>query len=176
MTFKPVPLRPTAPSPADVNFGDAFITTRVDAVVNWGRRNSLWPFPFGTACCGIEFMGVVSSMYDISRFGAELVRFSPRQADLLVIAGTITYKMAPVLRRIYDQMCEPKWVVSVGACATSGGFYDCYCTVPGMDEIVPVDVYVAGCPPRPEAFLEAIVTLQKQIALENMVEQKAVGA
>ena len=173
MTFKPVP----AGVHLDENLlGDAIITTRVDAVVNWGRRNSLWPFPFGTACCGIEFMGVVSSMYDISRFGAELVRFSPRQADLLIIAGTITYKMAPVLRRVYEQMCEPKWVISAGACATSGGFYDCYCTVPGMDEIVPVDIYVAGCPPRPEAFLEAIVSLQKKIQGENMWEQKVVGA
>ncbi len=173
MTFKPVP--PGVQLDENI-FGDAFVTTTVDSVVNWGRRNSLWPFPFGTACCGIEFMGVVSSMYDISRFGAELVRFSPRQSDLLIIAGTITYKMAPVLRRVYEQMCEPKWVISAGACATSGGFYDCYCTVPGMDEIVPVDVYVAGCPPRPEAFLEAIVTLQKKISGENMAEQKLVGA
>jgi NADH-quinone oxidoreductase subunit B len=173
MTFKPVP--PGIQLDDNV-LGDAVITTTVDAVVNWGRRNSLWPFPFGTACCGIEFMGVVSSMYDISRFGAELVRFSPRQSDLLIIAGTITYKMAPVLRRVYEQMCEPKWVISAGACATSGGFYDCYCTVPGMDEIVPVDVYVAGCPPRPEAFLEAIVTLQKKIQGETMVEQQALGA
>jgi NADH-quinone oxidoreductase subunit B len=173
MTFKPVP-----PGIAQLDeniLGDAFITTRVDAVVNWGRRNSLWPFPFGTACCGIEFMGVVSSMYDISRFGAELVRFSPRQSDLLIIAGTITYKMAPVLRRVYEQMCEPKWVISAGACATSGGFYDCYCTVPGMDEIVPVDIYIAGCPPRPEAFLEGIVQLQQKITGEAMAEQKALG-
>jgi NADH-quinone oxidoreductase subunit B len=173
MTFKPVP--PGVQLDENI-FGDAFVTTTVDSVVNWGRRNSLWPFPFGTACCGIEFMGVVSSMYDISRFGAELVRFSPRQSDLLIIAGTITYKMAPVLRRVYEQMCEPKWVISAGACATSGGFYDCYCTVPGMDEIVPVDIYVAGCPPRPEAFLEAIVSLQKKIGGENMAEQKLVGA
>jgi NADH-quinone oxidoreductase subunit B len=173
MTFKPVP--PGIQLDENI-LGDAVITTTVDAVVNWGRRNSLWPFPFGTACCGIEFMGVVSSVYDISRFGAELVRFSPRQSDLLIIAGTITYKMAPVLRRVYEQMCEPKWVISAGACATSGGFYDCYCTVPGMDEIVPVDIYVAGCPPRPEAFLEAIVSLQKKIQGENMWEQKVVGA
>jgi NADH-quinone oxidoreductase subunit B len=172
MTFKNSPA-PAAAS--EIDLGDSFITTRLDAVVNWGRRNSLWPFPFGTACCGIEFMGAVSSVFDISRFGAELVRFSPRQADLLLIAGTITYKMAPVLRRIYEQMCEPKWVISIGACATSGGFYDCYCTVPGMDEVIPVDVYVAGCPPRPEAMLEAIVLLQKQIDRESLKEQRTIG-
>jgi NADH-quinone oxidoreductase subunit B len=173
MTYKNVPAAPVAP---EVNLGDAFVTTTVDAVVNWGRRNSLWPFPFGTACCAIEFMGMVSSNFDVSRFGAELVRFSPRQADLLIIAGTVTYKQAPVLRRIYEQMLEPKWVISAGACATSGGFYDCYCTVPGIDEIIPVDVYIAGCPPRPEAFLEAIVQLQKRIDRENRREAAVVGA
>lgn len=172
MTYKNVP---AAAGPSEIDLGDSFITTRLDAVVNWGRRNSLWPFPFGTACCGIEFMGTVSSVFDISRFGAELVRFSPRQADLLLIAGTITYKMAPVLRRIYEQMCEPRWVISIGACATSGGFYDCYCTVPGMDEVIPVDVYVAGCPPRPEAMLEAIVLLQKKIDRESLKEQRTIG-
>ncbi len=176
MTFKATPAAIAGADAALAGLGDAVITTRLDAVLNWGRRNSLWPFPFGTACCGIEFMGIVSSHFDVSRFGAELVRFSPRQADLLIIAGTITYKMAPVLRRIYDQMCEPKWVISIGACATSGGFYDCYCTVPGMDEIIPVDVYVAGCPPRPEAMLEAIVQLQNQIDGETRREQKVIGA
>lgn len=148
--------------------GDSWLTTRVSAVVNWGRRNSLWPFPFGTACCAIEFMGSVSSVFDLSRFGSELVRFSPRQADLLIIAGTVTYKQAPILRQIYEQMCNPKWVISAGACASSGGFYDCYCTVPGIDEIIPVDIYVAGCPPRPEAFLEAIVQLQQKIDAERL--------
>jgi len=172
MVFKPVPPLPVT---AEVNLGDAYITTTVDAVVNWGRRNSLWPFPFGTACCAIEFMGMVSSHFDVSRFGAELVRFSPRQADLLIIAGTVTYKQAPVLRRIYEQMADPKWVISAGACATSGGFYDCYCTVPGIDEIIPVDIYIAGCPPRPEAFLEAIVQLQVKIDGESVKEAKKVG-
>jgi NADH-quinone oxidoreductase subunit B len=166
---------PRQPSSLPETFGDSFITTRLDAVVNWGRRTSLWPFPFGTACCAIEFMGDVSSMFDISRFGAELVRFSPRQADLMIVAGTVTYKMAPVLRQIYDQMCEPKWVIAAGACASSGGFYDCYCTVPGIDEIIPVDIYVAGCPPRPEAFLEGIVQLQQKIDREAGREAKALG-
>jgi NADH-quinone oxidoreductase subunit B len=173
MVFKPAPQPLTTP---EVNLGDSFITTTVDAVVNWGRRNSLWPFPFGTACCAIEFMGVVSSVFDLSRFGSELVRFSPRQADLLIIAGTVTYKQAPILRRIYEQMPDPKWVISAGACATSGGFYDCYCTVPGIDEIIPVDVYIAGCPPRPEAFIEALVQLQAKIGKESMKEQQKAGA
>ena len=114
--------KPQPPTTDGVDLGDAVITTKLDAVINWGRRNSLWPFPFGTACCAIEFMGTVSSVFDISRFGAELVRFSPRQADLLIIAGTVTYKQAPVLRQIYDQMCDPKWVISAGACASTGGF------------------------------------------------------
>src|ERR1035438_1097051 len=125
------------------------LTTRRDAVVAWGRKNSLWPMPFGTACCAIEFMGVVSSVFDLSRFGAELVRFSPRQADLLLVAGTVTFKQAPILRQIWEQMPDPKWVISMGVCASSGGFYNNYCTVQGIDQIVPVDVYIAGCPPRP---------------------------
>lgn len=147
-----------------------FMATRLDQLindtVNWGRKNSLWPYPFGTACCGIEFMGICSNTHDISRFGAELVRFSPKQADLLIVAGTITYKMAPVLKRIYDQMLEPKWVMAFGVCAASGGFYNNYSVVQGIDRIIPVDVYLPGCPPRPEAFFEALIALQKKIENE----------
>ncbi len=148
--------------------GMPVIATRLDEVVNWGRKYSLWPMPFGTACCAIEFMGVVSSRFDVSRFGAELVRFSPRQADLLLIMGTVTQKMAPVLKQIYDQMPDPKWVVSMGACASSGGFYDNYSVVQGVDELVPVDVYVAGCPPRPENVIGAIVKIQEKISRESV--------
>lgn len=140
-----------------------YLTTRRDAVIAWGRKFSLWPMPFGTACCAIEFMGAVSSVFDISRFGAELVRFSPRQSDLLIVAGTVTYKQAPILKQIHDQMADPKWVISMGVCASSGGFYDNYCTVQGIDSIIPVDVYIAGCPPRPEAIFEAILKLQDKI-------------
>lgn len=142
---------------------DNFIVTKLAEVVNWGRKYSLWPMPFGTACCAIEFMGAVSSRFDISRFGAELVRFSPRQADLLLVMGTISYKQAPILKRIYDQMPQPKWVISMGACACSGGFYDNYSTLQGIDQIIPVDIYIPGCPPRPEQILHAIVKLQEKI-------------
>jgi len=139
------------------------VTTRKDAVIAWGRKNSLWPLPFGTACCAIEFMGAVSSVFDIARFGAELVRVSPRQSDLLIVAGTVTFKQAPILKQIYEQMCDPKWVISMGVCASSGGFYNNYCTVQGIDQVIPVDVYIAGCPPRPEAILEAVIKLQNKI-------------
>lgn len=149
-----------------------FVATRLDNlvnnVVNWGRQSSLWPYPFGTACCGIEFMGVVSNTHDVARFGAELVRFSPRQADLLIVAGTITYKMAPVLKRIYDQMLDPKWVIAFGVCAASGGFYNNYAVVQGVDRIIPVDVYLPGCPPRPEAFFDALIALQDKIKGEKI--------
>jgi len=150
------------------NFDNAVITTTIDSVINWGRKYSLWPMPFGTACCAIEFMGVVSSRYDVSRFGAELVRFSPRQADLMLVMGTITYRMAPVLQQIYDQMPDPKWVISMGVCASSGGFYDNYSVVQGIDELIPVDVYVAGCPPRPENVIGAIAKLQDKISKERV--------
>jgi NADH-quinone oxidoreductase subunit B len=139
------------------------LTTKLNEVVAWGRKYSLWPMPFGTACCAIEFMGAVSSMFDISRFGAELVRFSPRQSDLLLVLGTINYKQAPILKKIYEQMCEPKYVVAVGACATCGGFYDNYSVLQGIDEVIPVDVFVPGCPPRPEQILDAILKLQAKL-------------
>ena len=159
--------------------GGTVIATKMKEVVAWARKNSLWPMPYATACCGIEFMGTVSSVFDISRFGAELVRFSPRQADLLLVLGTINYKQAPILKKFYDQMCEPKWVISAGACASSGGFYNNYSVVQGIDEIIPVDVYVPGCPPRPEAILNAIVKLQEKIVAEakgEFHENKVVAA
>ena len=143
--------------------GADFLTTRLDTMVAWARSNSLWPLPFATACCGIEFMSVVSSHYDLSRFGAEVVRFSPRQADLLMVVGTINMKQAPILKRVYEQMCEPKWVVSFGVCASSGGFYDNYAVLQGIDRIVPVDVYIPGCPPRPEQVLDGLILLQDKI-------------
>lgn len=139
------------------------LTTRLEDVVAWGRKNALWPLPYGTACCGIELMSVMGPRYDLARFGAEVVRFSPRQADLLLVAGTITEKMAPVLVRIYQQMLEPKYVISMGACASSGGFYRAYHVLQGCDKVIPVDVYVPGCPPTPEAVLDGIMSLQRMI-------------
>jgi len=147
------------------------ITTRIDEVVRWARKNSLWPLPFGTACCAIEFMGVVAAQFDISRFGAELVRFSPRQADLMLVAGTINYKLAPAMKRVYDQMPEPKYVISMGACACSGGFYDNYATVQGIEQVIPVDVFIPGCPPRPEAILDALMKMQERIAKEPVTKR-----
>ena len=157
----------------DAGLNQGFVTTTIDAVVGWGRKNSLWPFTFGTACCAIEFMALAGSKYDIARFGAEFIRFSPRHSDLLVVAGTITYKQAPILRRIWEQMMEPRWVLSIGACASTGGFYDCYCTLPGIDEVIPVDVYVAGCPPRPEAYIDAILQLQQKIQDASYMRDRA---
>ena len=139
------------------------VVSRLDAVVNWIRTNSMWPMPMGLACCAIELMGVASSRFDIARFGAEVMRFSPRQADCMIVAGTVTYKMAPHVRRIYDQMADPKWVIAMGACASSGGMYRSYATLQGVDRIVPVDVYVSGCPPRPEALLDALIKLQNKV-------------
>lgn len=139
-------------------------TTKLDAIIAWGRKNALWPMPYGTACCGIELMSVMGPKYDLARFGAEVVRFSPRQADLLIVAGTITEKMAPVLVHIYEQMLEPKYVLSMGACASSGGFYRSYHVLQGIDKVVPVDVFIPGCPPTPEAVLDGIMSLQRMIA------------
>lgn len=141
-----------------------FYPTLLNEAVKWAQKNSLWPMPFGTSCCGIEMMSTLSSTYDLSRFGAEVVRFSPRQADMLIVAGTITTKMAPVLRTIYDQMLEPKWVIAMGACSSSGGIFDTYSVLQGIDEIMPVDVYVPGCPPIPEGLIYAILHLQDKIA------------
>ena len=146
------------------NDSQVFVTTKLEAVLDAARKNSLWPFPFGTACCAIEFMSVMMSHYDLSRFGAEVVRFSPRQSDLLIVAGTVTDKMAPVMVRIYEQMAEPKYVISMGACACTGGFYRAYHVVQGIDEFIPVDVYVPGCPPTPEALLQGVLRLQEMIA------------
>jgi NADH-quinone oxidoreductase subunit B len=140
-----------------------WLTTRMDDFVNWARGNSLWPLTYGTACCGIEVMSVVSSHYDIARFGAEVIRFSPRQADLLIVAGTVVDKLGPVLKTVYQQMPDPKWVIAMGACATSGGFYRAYHVMQGIDEIIPVDVYVPGCPPTPEGLIYGILELKKRI-------------
>lgn len=153
---------------ADTIFEEPAITTRLDAIVNWSRRHSLWPLPFGTACCAIEFMGMMASRYDFSRFGAEALRFSPRQSDLLLVLGTVTNKQASVLRQIYAQMAEPKWVVSVGVCASSGGMYRTYATLQGIDRVVPVDVYVPGCPPRPEGIIYGVMKLQEKISRETL--------
>jgi NADH-quinone oxidoreductase subunit B len=141
----------------------SFFTGKLDNLVNWARGNSLWPLPFGTACCAIEFMSMVASHYDVSRFGAEVVRFSPRQADMMIVAGTVVDKMAPVLKKVYDQMAEPKYVVAMGACATSGGFYRAYHVVQGIDEIIPVDIWVPGCPPTPEGLMYGILKLKEKI-------------
>ncbi len=142
---------------------DTFLTTRLQNLINWGRRSSIWPMPFATACCGIELMATASSRFDLARFGAEVMRFSPRQADLMLVAGRVTIKMLPVLQRIYLQMAEPKWVISMGACASTGGVFDTYAVVQGIDQYIPVDVYVPGCPPRPEMLIEGVMALQRII-------------
>jgi len=147
-----------------------WVTTRLDDLVNWSRANSLWPMAFGTACCAIEFMATAASRFDLARFGMERVAYSPRQADVLICAGRLPFKLAPVIRRIWDQMPQPKWCISMGACASTGGIFDNYAMVQGIDTIVPVDVYVPGCPPRPEGLLYGILMLQKKIKRETIFD------
>ena len=154
----------------------AFLTSQVDFLVNWARRNSLWPMPLGTACCGIEMMASYASDFDLARFGMERMSFSPRQADVLICAGRVTYKFAPVLRRIWDQMPQPKWCVSMGACASTGGVFDVYSMVQGIDTIVPVDVYVPGCPPRPESLIYALMMIQEKIRQESLNQHDVLRA
>lgn len=153
----------------DVVRGEGFVATNLNSVVGWARKYSLWPMPFATACCGIEYMAFMASHYDVSRFGAERPSFSPRQADLLIVIGTICIKMAPVLKRVYDQMAEPKWVIAMGACASCGGMFDVYSVVQGMDELFPVDMYIPGCPPRPEMLMQGFIQLQEKIQIEGYV-------
>ncbi len=148
--------------------GPGFLATTLDKAVGMARKNSLWPLPFATSCCGIEFMATMASTYDLGRFGAERLSFSPRQADLLMVMGTIAKKMGPVLRQVYEQMAEPKWVIAVGACASTGGIFDTYSVLQGIDRIIPVDVYVPGCPPRPEQILDGILKIQELVANESL--------
>lgn len=148
--------------------GPGFFATSLDQIIGLARKNSLWPLPFATSCCGIEFMATMASTYDLGRFGAERISFSPRQADVLLVMGTIAKKMGPILRQVYEQMAEPKWVIAVGACASSGGVFDTYSVLQGIDRILPVDVYVPGCPPRPEQILDGILKLQDLVQNESL--------
>jgi NADH-quinone oxidoreductase subunit B len=150
------------------------LTTKLDALVNWARKSSLWPATFGLACCAIEMMNATSARNDLARFGSEVFRASPRQADVMIVSGRVSRKMAPVLRRIYDQMPEPKWVISMGACATSGGVFDNYAIVQGVDKVVPVDVYIPGCPPRPEMLIHAVMMLQDKVMKESLRDRRDV--
>ena len=152
---------------------DGWVTTRLEFLVNWSRANSLWPMPFGTACCAIEFMATAASRFDLARFGMERLSYSPRQADVLICAGRVPYKLAPVIRRIYEQMPQPKWVISMGACASTGGMFDNYAVVQGIDTIIPVDVYVPGCPPRPEALMYGILMLQQKVMQQRSISDQS---
>ena len=154
----------------------SFLTTKLDAFIAWGQKNSLWPLPFGTSCCGIEMMATLASDYDMARFGAEAMRFSPRQADMLIVAGIINLKMAPVLKTVYDQMSDPKYVISMGACASSGGIFNVYSVLQGIDTMIPVDIYVPGCPPSPEGLIHGVMRLQDMISKGETHSQRRTKA
>jgi len=156
----------------ETRLGDGFLTTKLDWLINWARRNSLWPMPFGVACCAIEMMSALGPRYDMARFGAEVIRFSPRQSDLMIVSGRIALKTMPVLTKIWEQMPEPKWCISMGACASCGGFFDTYTMIQGVDQFIPVDVYMPGCPPRPESLIDALQEIQKMIKEDRLVEKK----
>ena len=162
-----LPMPETRPAAYDSKIEGNVIFTRLDAAMNWVRKNSLWPMPMGLACCAIELMATAASRFDIARFGAEVMRFSPRQCDVMIVAGTVTYKMALAVKRIYEQMPEPKWVIAMGACASTGGMYRSYAVLQGIDQLLPVDVYISGCPPRPEALIEGLMRLQDKISGER---------
>src|SRR6201982_937604 len=161
-----------APASYDSKVEGKVIFSRLDACINWMRKNSLWPMPMGLACCAIEMMAAACARFDIARFGAEVMRFSPRQSDVMIVAGTVTYKMALAVKRIYDQMPEPKWVIAMGACASSGGMYRSYAVLQGIDQLIPVDVYISGCPPRPEALLAGLMKLQGKISRERSLRNQ----
>lgn len=153
---------------------DGFVTSKLDDLINWARKNAIWPMPLGISCCAIEMMAFAGPRFDVSRFGSEVFRFSPRQSDLLIVAGTVTYKMAKVVRKIYDQMPEPKWVIAMGACTSSGGIYRTYSVVQGINQFLPVDVYVAGCPPRPDSLIKALMMIQDSIAHDRPIAEGTV--
>lgn len=162
----------TSPVAYDSKIEGNIIFTRIDSAMNWMRKNSLWPMPMGLACCAIELMAAGASRFDIARFGAEVMRFSPRQSDVMIVAGTVTYKMALAVKRIWDQMPEPKWCIAMGACASSGGMYRSYAVLQGIDQLIPVDVYISGCPPRPEALIEGLMRLQRKIEGEPALREQ----
>jgi NADH-quinone oxidoreductase subunit B len=153
--------------------GPGFFATNLDKVVGMARKNSIWPLPFATSCCGIEFMATMGAHYDLGRFGSERLSFSPRQADLLMVMGTIAKKMAPILRQVYEQMAEPRWVIAVGACASSGGIFDTYSVLQGIDKVIPVDVYVPGCPPRPEQIIDGVLKIQQLVESESLSRRES---